>query len=146
MNPTGRSRGDGTDAVRKYEPALESEFDIIDAPTRDGYTFVCWKGSEYQPGDKYLADSDHVFTAQWKENDSGGGDDEPSSSDDSGAGNTDSSNTPNPGRSAKNVQTKSNPSKAPSTGDLVNPTLLLLLLLASSGTIAAIVKKRKREL
>ena len=132
FDPAGGQWEDGTSAVKKYEPALETEFDIIDAPTRDGYTFECWEGSEYQPGEQYHADSDHVFTAKWKKNDSGAGDDGTASGDDASSG-------------AKNAQTKSSPSKVSNTGDLVNPTLLLLLLLASGGTIAAIVKKRNRE-
>ncbi|SEH54811.1 MULTISPECIES: LPXTG cell wall anchor domain-containing protein [Atopobiaceae] len=127
FDPTGGRWDDGTDAVRKYEPALESEFAIIDAPTRDGYTFECWEGSEYQPGQQYHADSDHVFTAKWKKNDSSSGDD-------------------NTSGGAKNAQTKSSPSKTPSTGDLLNPALLLLAVLASGGTVAVAAKKRKREL
>ena len=39
---------------------------IPNAPTRSGYTFVCWQGSEYQPGDQYEATGDHTFTASWK--------------------------------------------------------------------------------
>ena len=157
FDPAGGQWEDGTGAVKKFEAALESEFDIIDAPKREGYTFVCWKGSEYQPGQKYHADSDHAFTAEWKKNSSSGGDDDttggddntpgnddkPSSSDDSGADNTDSSNTSDPGSSTSNVQTRSNPSKTPSTGDPANPALLPLLLLASSGTIAAAIRVQK---
>jgi len=143
FDPAGGQWKDGTGAVKKFEAALETSFDIIDAPTRDGYTFVCWKGSEYQPGDKYLADSDHVFTAQWKKNE----EENPSGSDDSGTDDKGASGSSGSSGSATNAQTKtSSTSKTPSTGDLVNPTLLILLLLASSGTIAVIVKKRKREL
>jgi len=133
FDPAGGQWEDGTSAVKKYEPALEASFNIIDAPTRDGYTFECWEGSEYQPGEQYHADSDHVFTAKWKKNDSGDGGDGTASGDDASGG-------------AKNAQTKSNPGKTSKTGDLVTPTLLLLLLLASSGTIAAIAKNRKRGL
>ncbi|MBQ9042838.1 MAG: hypothetical protein IJ111_08480 [Eggerthellaceae bacterium] len=132
FDPAGGQWEDGTSAVKEYEPALESEFAIIDAPTRDGYTFECWEGSEYQPGEQYHADSDHVFTARWKKNDSGAGDG--TASDDNTSG------------GAKNAQTKSSPSKAPSTGDLLNPVLLLLAVLASGGTVAVAAKKRKREL
>lgn len=132
FDPAGGQWEDGTSAVKKYEPALETEFDIIDAPTRDGYTFECWEGSEYQPGEQYHADSDHVFTARWKKNDSGAGDGTASGDDASGG--------------AKSAQTKSSPSKAPSTGDLLNPVLLLLAVLASGGTVAVAAKKRKREL
>lgn len=39
---------------------------IIEAPVKDGYSFVCWKGSEYQPGDQYVVEADHTFIAQWK--------------------------------------------------------------------------------
>ena len=39
---------------------------IPDAPVRDGYTFKCWKGSEYHPGDKYTVEGDHAFTAVWE--------------------------------------------------------------------------------
>ena len=66
FDPSGGTWADGGSDVREYEAGLETEFEVIDAPKRNGYTFVCWKGSEYQPGDKYLADSDHAFTAQWK--------------------------------------------------------------------------------
>ena len=132
FDPAGGQWEDGTSAVKKYEPALETEFDIIDAPTRDGYTFECWEGSEYQPGEQYHADSDHVFTARWKKNDSGAGDGTASGDDASGG--------------AKSAQTKSSPSKVSNTGDLLNPVLLLLAVLASGGTVAVAAKKRKREL
>ena len=36
------------------------------APVRAGYEFVYWKGSEYQPGDKYTVTEDHTFTAVWR--------------------------------------------------------------------------------
>jgi len=132
FDPAGGQWEDGTDAIRKYEPALESEFAIIDAPTREGYTFECWEGSEYQLGEQYHADSDHVFTARWKKNDSGAGDGTASGDDASGG--------------AKSAQTKSSPSKVSNTGDLLNPVLLLLAVLASGGTVAVAAKKRKREL
>ena len=40
---------------------------IAEAPERDGYEFLYWKGSEYQPGDKYTVVEDHIFVAQWKQ-------------------------------------------------------------------------------
>ncbi|MFQ9893153.1 MAG: InlB B-repeat-containing protein, partial [Emergencia sp.] len=45
------------------------EITILDAPEREGYTFLNWKGSEYQPGDSYTVTEDHIFTAQWEEKD-----------------------------------------------------------------------------
>ncbi len=35
------------------------------APTRKGYTFKYWKGSNYKPGSKYKVTGDHKFTAVW---------------------------------------------------------------------------------
>ena len=37
------------------------------APTRDGYVFRCWKGSEYAAGAEYKVEADHAFTADWKD-------------------------------------------------------------------------------
>ena len=68
FDPNGGKWTDGSSAAKEYEADLETEFNVIVAPKREGYTFVCWKGSEYQPGDKYTVAEDHVFTAQWKKN------------------------------------------------------------------------------
>ena len=90
FDPNGGKWTEGGSAAKEYEADLETEFDIIDAPKREGYTFVCWKGSEYQPGDKYTVAEDHVFTAQWKKN----GSDTPGGSDDA--------DTNDPGKDAGN--------------------------------------------
>lgn len=39
---------------------------VAEAPSRDGYAFLYWRGSEYQPGDSYTVTEDHTFTAVWK--------------------------------------------------------------------------------
>ncbi|MBQ6454655.1 MAG: InlB B-repeat-containing protein [Eggerthellaceae bacterium] len=41
---------------------------IIEAAERAGYTFLYWRGSEYQPGDTYTVTEDHTFTAEWEKN------------------------------------------------------------------------------
>ncbi|MBE6463997.1 MAG: LPXTG cell wall anchor domain-containing protein [Eggerthellaceae bacterium] len=46
----------------------DRDFTIIEAPTRTGYTFLYWRGSEYQPGDTYKVEGDHTFTAEWAKN------------------------------------------------------------------------------
>ena len=51
------------DIVETYEKG--TVITIHEAPTRSGYTFEYWKGSEYQPGDVYTVYEDHTFTAQW---------------------------------------------------------------------------------
>ena len=156
FDPSGGTWADGGTDVRKYEAGLETDFDVIDAPKRDGYAFVCWQGSEYQPGQKYHADSDHVFTAQWKQNeggnpggsgDSGAGDKGglDTSGSGSGTGNKGSSGSGNSATNAQKTSTNST-SKTPSTGDPIRPMLLPLLLMASGGAIAIIVGKRIREL
>lgn len=38
------------------------------APTKSGYTFKCWKGSEYAAGADYKVEGDHKFTAEWTKN------------------------------------------------------------------------------
>jgi len=43
------------------------EIKIPAAPTREGCTFKYWKGSQYNPGDKYTVEGDHTFTAVWEE-------------------------------------------------------------------------------
>ncbi len=57
---------------------------IHEAPVREGYEFLYWKGSEYMPGDKYTVTEGHTFTAQWKESETPGEDpDDPEGQDDS---------------------------------------------------------------
>ena len=64
-DPNGANFNGSTENVivhAKYNEVIT----IHDAPTRDGYTFLYWKGSEYQPGDKYTVVEDHTFVAQWE--------------------------------------------------------------------------------
>lgn len=54
-----------TDDIKEVYP--EGTFiSIHAAPTREGYKFLRWEGSSYQPGDKYTVLSDHTFVAQWE--------------------------------------------------------------------------------
>ena len=39
---------------------------ILKAPKREGYSFQYWKGSKYNPGDKYEVVGSHTFTAIWE--------------------------------------------------------------------------------
>ena len=63
----GGSINGKTDDVRVQCKAGDA-ISILKAPVRDGYTFQYWKGSRYQPGDKYTVRGDHTFTAVWKQN------------------------------------------------------------------------------
>ena len=60
----GNFDGDKSNVYEKHK--YGEVITIIDEPDRDGYEFTYWKGSAYQPGDKYTVTGDHTFTAQWK--------------------------------------------------------------------------------
>lgn len=62
----GNWNGDATDKTIKVKKG--EFFTLPDAPTRNGYTFLYWKGSEYHPGDPYQVNENHTFTAEWKAN------------------------------------------------------------------------------
>ncbi|MDO4851687.1 MAG: InlB B-repeat-containing protein, partial [Actinomycetota bacterium] len=64
-DPNGGNWNGSTDNIVETYP-YGTEITIHEAPTRDGYTFDYWKGSKYQPGDKYTVTEDHTFVAQWK--------------------------------------------------------------------------------
>ena len=57
---------DGKTGIIKVQAEEGSTITIPAAPTREGYKFTYWKGSEYHPGDSYKVEGDHTFTAQWE--------------------------------------------------------------------------------
>jgi uncharacterized repeat protein (TIGR02543 family) len=64
----GTYDGSTEDVTEVHE--IGEEITILDAPTREGYEFDYWEGSQYYPGDSYIVSEDHTFTAIWKESDS----------------------------------------------------------------------------
>lgn len=72
-DPNGGTWSDGSTAVRTVTKNIKVDQTIPEAPTREGYTFVEWRGSSYQPGDAYnetdaagfIGDS---LTAIWSQN------------------------------------------------------------------------------
>ena len=66
FDPNGGTWSDNTTDNKYVETKLGSIVDILEAPTREGYKFLFWKGSEYQPGDKYEVVGNHTFVAQWE--------------------------------------------------------------------------------
>ena len=57
---------DGRTGIIKVQAEEGLTITIPAAPTREGYKFTYWKGSEYHPGDSYKVEGDHTFTAQWE--------------------------------------------------------------------------------
>ncbi|WP_159459174.1 DUF6359 domain-containing protein [Helcococcus massiliensis] len=66
FDPNGGTWSDDSTSNKYVEAKKGDEITILEAPTREGYKFLYWKGSEYQPGDKYTAEADHTFVAQWE--------------------------------------------------------------------------------
>lgn len=64
VDPNG-GNWNGETSIRRYPEKIGSIFTLDEAPKRDGYTFVYWQGSVYQPGDKYTVKGSHTFTAVW---------------------------------------------------------------------------------
>lgn len=58
------------DTEKRVKNAVKGDiFTLPEAPERDGYKFLYWKGSEYQPGDEYVVQGNHTFIAEWEKND-----------------------------------------------------------------------------
>lgn len=68
FDPNGGNWDDDT-TERTFRVQLGQSFEIIEAPVKEGAKFLYWKGSEYQPGDSYVVEGDHTFTAEWASND-----------------------------------------------------------------------------
>lgn len=128
-DPNGGVWKEGTSEKRSESSVITQGATIWDAPTRDGYEFVEWKGSTYQPGEAYNEKDENGYyvsdtlVAQWKkvENDT------PSDDDDDSEGDDDSS-------------------KGVKTGDDNNlKGWIAMLLLATAGAGGAAVYRRKRR-
>jgi len=57
---------DGKTGTITIEANVGDTVKLPAAPTREGYTFKCWKGSEYAAGADYKVEGDHTFTAEWE--------------------------------------------------------------------------------
>ena len=57
---------DGKTGTITEEYKYGTEITIAAAPARDGYKFLYWEGSQYNPGDKYTVTGDHTFKAVWQ--------------------------------------------------------------------------------
>lgn len=67
INPAGGKWADGTTTSKTYKAEVGAYITLPDAPVKDGYTFLYWEGSKYNPGDKYkVTGADHTFIAVWQ--------------------------------------------------------------------------------
>ncbi|HAM14945.1 MAG TPA: hypothetical protein DCP91_03605, partial [Eggerthellaceae bacterium] len=57
---------DGKTGTITIEANVGDTIKLPGAPTREGYTFKFWKGSEYEAGADYEVEGDHAFTAEWE--------------------------------------------------------------------------------
>lgn len=54
----------GRTGVIEIEAEEGSTIIVPAAPTKEGFIFRYWKGSEYYPGDTYVVSGDHTLTAE----------------------------------------------------------------------------------
>ena len=94
-------------------------------PGRELSVHQPWKGSEYQPGDKYTVSEDHTFTAVWIANENKA---EPESDTGSNAGSE-----------------KDGGSRHVRTGDDTNLAGWLILMLLSAAGAGGIAYSRRRR-
>lgn len=67
VDPNG-GNWNGDAAIKTQQFKENEEFKLPEAPKKEGYTFLYWKGSQYQPGQVYVVKEDHAFIAEWKKN------------------------------------------------------------------------------
>ena len=130
----GEFRGSTSPTSIEYKGGTTTA--IPEAPTREGYKFLYWKGSEYQPGDEYVVVEDHTFVAQWEKIEEPVPEPTPDSEPEA---EPKDDPTPAPKKAAKSVAAPA--SKVANTGDSVNIALLAGFMLA---TLAVVVVSRRR--
>ena len=114
VDPNG-GNWNGDKAIKTYYLSKGEVFTLNEAPVREGYVFKYWKGSRYNPGDKYTVEANHTFTAVWE---------------------------PDP---KNPLGSKGPSSSRPNTGDRDLIYLYTSILLMSAGTVYAIGRKRSKE-
>ena len=101
-----------------------TEISIHEKPVRSGYTFLYWKGSQYQPGDSYTVTEDHTFTAQWEKDKK-----------------ETERNRPDP-----DDPTDPTPKGTPPTGDSTPVAEWLLMMLLAAGVLLLLERRRRAGL
>lgn len=52
--------------VQEIRAKIGTELTMPDGPVKEGYKFLYWQGSEYYPGDKFIVEGAHTFTAVYE--------------------------------------------------------------------------------
>lgn len=124
----GEFNNSKADIFERYKSG--TEISIHEAPTRDGYTFRYWRGSEYQPGDKYVVTEDHTFIAQWEKKTV------PDDPGEHGNPNDDHGNSSDGGSAQEG-------SRGPNTGDQNSPLLWIVALMTAIAGLGVVVLLRR---
>ena len=125
---------DGQTGTITVEAMVGDTVTLLSAPTREGYKFRCWQGSEYAAGSEYLVGGDHSFTAAWDKVEEGDASKE-TDTDESG-----SKKSSDSGGSSDNKST----SKLPSTGDPATAVHALAAVGAAALAVGSAVCGRGR--
>jgi len=120
----GSYRGSSSDITASYKPGARIK--IHDAPERDGYNFLYWKGSKHYPGQEYQVADDHTFTAVWEK------EEEKTPADDGDENNQ--------GRAGAKGQ-----SKSAKTGDDADILFFAITFAAAAAFLSMLLYRRKRQ-
>lgn len=119
-------------SIKTVEANKGEEIKILDAPSREGYVFDYWKGSEYYPGDVYKVEDNHTFTAVWKKD---------SKNPDTNTG--ENLNKPDEQSKSQNKNTSDN--IAPNTGDNQSIYIYFSLILVTALSVLAMRRFATKE-
>lgn len=111
-------------SIKTVEANKGEEIKILDAPSREGYVFDYWKGSEYYPGDTYKVEDNHTFTAVWKK-------------DSKNPDNNTGENLNKPGEQNQSQNKNTTDNKAPNTGDNQSIYIYFSLILVTALSVLA---------
>ena len=125
---------DGKTGIITIDAKYGDTITLPGAPTREGYTFLYWKGSRYDAGASYTVDGQHNFTAVWEKN-----------ADDAAPSNQTPDKTTPASDSTRQPKAASDKPEliAPKTGDDNNMDLWIGLLAVQLGIVAAILMARR---
>lgn len=130
---------DGQTGTVTVEATVGDTITLPAAPTREGYTFRCWLGSEYEAGAEYLVEGDHDFTAAWDEAKEA----EPTEETDSG--DSESKKSSDSGKSSGSSAKQASASKLPSTGDPATTAYALATIGAAALAAGSAARSRRRR-